>query len=112
MKMNDFVCSCLGMDGGVLDRLCDDFDIDFDEWDVYECLEHRDRDGLLGVGRYFLSQVLDKIIENYPDLCPEKFSWDFSSTSYPDFYYDGRRFSTKKELDDILAEIDPTNSGD
>ena len=102
MNMNDFLCSCLFMDGLVIDRLCDDFDIDFDEEDVMDCLRNRSEEELKGVGRDLLYKVLEKIMENYPELDKDKFDYDFSSPSYPDFYYDGQRFETKEGLDEIV----------
>jgi len=107
MKMNDFVCSCLNIDGGVIDRITDDFDIDIEESDVFECIKHCG--DLRNVGREMLYMVYEKIIDEYSDvLFADKFDYDFSSPSYPCMYYDGKEFSTKEELDDIVEELDPT----
>lgn len=104
--MNDFVCSCLNMDGRVIDRITDDFGIDFDEFDVLECLREKSTEELKGVGRELLHKALDKIIEDYPELDSDKFEYDFSSPSYPDMYYDGKRFDTKEELDAIVEQLE------
>ena len=101
MKMNDFICSCFIMDGEVIDRIMDDFDIDCDEEEILDILKNKSEEELKGVGRELLYMVLEKIIEEYPELDRNKFDYDFSSPSYPDFYYDGQRFDTKEELDNI-----------
>ena len=103
--MNDFICSCLFIDGAVIDRITDDFDIDFDEDEVLGVLRNRSEEELKGVGRELLCQVLEKIIALYPELDGDKFDYDFSSPSYPDFYYGGLRFETKDELDAIAEEV-------
>ena len=104
--MNDFICSCFFMDGDVIDKLCDDFDIDFDEEDVMNCLRNKSEEELKGVGCDLLYKVLEKIMENYPELGKDKFDYDFSSPSFPDFYYDGQRFETKEELDAIAEKYE------
>lgn len=106
MKMNDFICSCFFMDGDVIDKLCDDFDIDFDEEDVLGCIANRSEEELKGVGIDLLCKVLDKIIEKYPELDKDKFDYDFSSPSFPDFYYNEERFENKEELDEIAEKYE------
>ena len=103
MKTDRFVClCCLGIDGAVIDRICDDFDIDFDKDDVMEAV----RNGInidWGPGMYLLQTLFGKIIEQYGELDKNKFDYDFSSPSFPCFYYDHRQFSTKEDLDAIAG---------
>lgn len=102
MKMTDFVCSCLNIDGGVIDRITDSFEIDIDESDVFECIENCSGN-LKDVGRDMLYMVFGKIIEKYEDdLDEDKFDYDFSSPSYPSMYYDKVEFKTKEDLDAIV----------
>ena len=106
MKMNSFVASCLYMDGAVFDEYCDAFDVDMTEEDVHETL-----DRCYGCGDYnafgpeILRCMFEKVIREYRDVLDEgKFDYDFSSPSYPDFYYDGKHINSKADLDEIVEK--------
>ena len=102
MTTERFVCSTLGIDGHVIDELCEDFDVDITDEDVFQAI----KDGVShtwGVGMELLVIVLWKIMELYPELEGEKFDYDVSSPSYPVFTYDGHEFHTKRQLDDIAG---------
>lgn len=104
MKMNDFICSCFGIDDKVIDRLCDDFGVDLDEEDVFKAFSVIGDDGYFTASAFFeefLYIIFEKIIDKY-ELDADKTDYDFSSPSYPDFYYNGVWFTTKEELEKLL----------
>lgn len=104
MEMTDFVCSCLGIDGAVIDRLCDQFNVDLSEEDVHAAIRDSG-DDLTDTGRMILQTIMAYIVENNPLLDAEKFDCDVSLPSYPDFYYDGKNITSQEDLDDIADEL-------
>jgi len=108
MKMNDFVVSCLFMDGAVFDEYCDAFDVDMTEEDVHETLDRCHGCGdYHAFGPMILECMFDKVVAEYKDVLDEdKFDYDFSSPSYPDFYYDGEHITCKADLDEIVEKLE------
>ena len=103
MKTTDFVCMCLGIDGDVIDNICDEFDIDLDESDVLSAIRFSSEENSWGAGVELLFILFGRIVKKYSDLLDEeKFDCDFSSPSLPCFYYDEEELSTKEELDKIV----------
>lgn len=102
MKMNDFICSCFGIDGSVIDDLCDEFGIDFDDDDVYNAFSFFGNDRW-AVAQELLHIAFKKIIEKY-GLDESETDYDFTSPSYPDFYYKEQRFDTKEGLEELLED--------
>ena len=103
MSTDRFICLyCLGIDGAVIDRICDDFGIDFDDNDAYEAVKNG-IDTKWGPGVFLLQTLFGKIIKEYGELDKNKFDYDFSSPSFPCFYYDHQPFSTKKDLEAIAG---------
>lgn len=105
MKMNDFICSCFGIDGEVIDGLCDEFDIDFDDEDVFKAFSFFNKGNENGwaVAQELLCISFEKIIEKY-GLEGSETDYDFTSPSYPDFYYKGQKFDTKEGLEELLED--------
>ena len=102
MDTKDFVCFHLGIDGKVIDNICEEFDVDIREEDLCEALREYTTRNTWAVGQSLLISLLGKIIKTYEGvLDADKFDYDFSSPSYPIMYYDEERFTTKKELDAI-----------
>lgn len=105
MKTTDFVCMCLGIDGDVIDNICDEFDIDLEDSDVLSAIRFSSEENPWGAAKELLIILFEKIIDDYRDLLDvDKFDFDFSSPSFPCFYYDEEEFSTKEELDNIVKE--------
>lgn len=105
MDMNSFVASCLFMDGKVFDKYCDAFDVDMTEEDVHETLD-RCNGEYNAFGPLILECMFDKVIREYRDVLDEnKFDYDFSSPSYPDFFYDGEHITCKSDLDEIVNKL-------
>lgn len=108
MKTNDFICSCFGIDGEVIDEICDNFDIDFSDDDVLEAFNNAPYDDRWGVGKSLLLMLFGKIMDMYSGILDEeKFDYDFTSPSFPSMYYDDVEFSSKEELDNIANSINP-----
>lgn len=59
MKMNEFVCVCLGlgMTGRIIDEITDNFKIDISGEDVYEALSICPRDNYLYFGNILISDL-------------------------------------------------------
>ena len=38
MKTSDFICSCIGVDSDVIDKICDEFDVDLEDSDVLSAI--------------------------------------------------------------------------
>ena len=106
MRTNDFVCSCFGIDGDVIDELCDEFDLDLTDKDVIEAFRFFDQQDPWCVAKNLLMTILEGIIRDYPELDRDKFDYDFISPSFPSFYYDEEEFSTKADLDEIVERIE------
>lgn len=105
MEMNDFVASCLGMDGEVFDEYCDAFDVEIDEDDVKEALNMCCGD-YFSFGQTILETMWGKVVSHYSQwLDEDKFDCDCSSPSYPDFYYDGESVKSNEDLDAIVERL-------
>lgn len=103
MEMNDFVCKCFGIDGEVIDNICDEFDIDLEDSDVLSAIRFSSEENPWGAGKELLFILFGKIIDKYDYMLDrDKFDCDFSSPSFPIFYYDEKEFHTKEELDEII----------
>lgn len=110
MDTNTFFCITLGVDGSVIDNICDEFDVDLTDDDVLEAIRHSDKDNEWGAGQYLLMRLYEQIVEEYDyALDKDKFDWDVSSPSYPDFIYDGQQITTRRQLD---ALVEQTIDGD
>ena len=107
MKTNDFVCSALGIYGGVIDRICDNFDIDYSYDDVYEainCQKFVDDTNAWNIGRFLLIRLLENIKVRFKDeLDEDKFDYDVDSPGYPIFYYDGDKINS---IDDLYRIVE------
>lgn len=102
--MTDFVASVLFMDGGVFDEYSNAFGVDIDEYDVMQAL-----DDCCGhwsdFGRNILRIMWDKVISEFSHVLDvDKFDYDFSSPSYPWFYYDGEYVESRDELEALAEE--------
>ncbi len=95
---------CLRCDAKVLDEYCEAFGVELTESDVTQaladcCGEYKD------FGRDILYQMWLKVIEEFHGvLDADKFDYDFSSPSYPDFYYDGERVYSRDDLEEIAEQ--------
>ncbi len=105
MEMTDFMAACFFMDGPIIDKICDDFDIDIEEEEFFEVLQVCQQDYKL-VGREMLRKLFQKIVEQYNGLLDEeKFEFDVSSPSYPNFYYDCNEIKSKSDLDKLVEKL-------
>ena len=65
----NFVCNCLGLYAGTcnfIDKLCEEFDVDFDNNDLSEILSYGGK--LSYVGNMLIGRLFDRIID---DACNE-----------------------------------------
>ena len=105
MKARDFIGSLLGI-YDVIDDICDEYDIDLDEDEVYDafnCHGHIGRDNASDVGREIILTLYGKIKEKYSGaLDEEKFDYDVSSAGFPCLYYDEEEIRSKEQLERIV----------
>lgn len=109
MDTNDFLCCCLGIQGSVIDELCDEFDVDISDDDVYDALNvqgHIESSNAWNIGRELLTIVYRKIMDKYEELDRDEFDWDVSSPGDPDFYYKGEKIYNKEQLDDLVEMLE------
>lgn len=104
MEMNEFILKCFGIDAGVLEEFCQEFDLDWDEDEVFECFENVDfKHCNWEVAQRLLVKTLEKIRDLYEDETDgEVWDYDVSSPSYPCFYYKGLSFYTKEDLEALI----------
>lgn len=104
MEMNEFILRCFGIDAGVLEDFCQEFDLDWDEDEVFECFKNVDFNHCnWEVAQRLLVKTFEKIRDLYEDETDED-DWDYdvSSPSYPCFYYKEHSFSTKEDLEALI----------
>lgn len=107
----NFVCNCLGLYAGTcnfIDKLCDEFDVDFDDNDLSEILSYGDK--LRNVGNMIIGRLFERIIDDVcneynceNDEIRELFDYDcndFCST----LYFNGEAYDKKEELYDAVEE--------
>ncbi len=86
----------------VVDELCEDFDVALSEDDVFTALRNCSND-YRNFGREMLITIWEKVIRDYEDVLDiNKFNYDVSSPSYPDFYYDDEIVSCRADLDELI----------
>lgn len=104
--MDKFILTCFGIDAEVLERLCEEFDLDWSEEDVFDCFKNVDYSRThcnWGAAINLLDKTLEKIIEKYEDDADaDDFDYDFSSPSFPHFYYKDKPFKTTEELEELI----------
>lgn len=106
MTMNNFVASCLFMDGKVFDEYAEAFGVDDEitQEDVHDALDSC-CGAYLRFGEIILSKLWGYVIESYAHILDaDKFDCDFSSPSFPCFYYDEERVYSKEDLDKIAEK--------
>lgn len=100
--------ACLGIDGAVLDSICDEFDVSFLREDVEECIELC-RNNLYCVGVMLMESIMREIAEKYSESTDdyEYFDFDASSPSYPVMVFDGEKFTTADGLRKLIWKKHP-----
>ena len=105
MKARDFIGSLLGI-YDVIDKICDEYDVDLEESEVYcalNCQSHIDKSNASNIGRGILLTLYRKVIDKYSDvLDKDKFDTDVSSPGFPSLYYGEEEITSKEELDRIV----------
>lgn len=118
MSTEDFIAACLMVPTKLIDDLCDEYDVDFGEEDVFEmlnCCSGRcfQKNKFRNFGRMLIRHVLWEIVDLYTDILDEdKFELDIDGRDSA-IIYDGVRIENKQQLDEIynkameqqLAEI-------
>jgi hypothetical protein len=101
----------LNIPGEVIDKLDDEFDVDWDTDDVEEAVMESDTSNPKSIGMQiwltFMCKMQDTLAKRYPSFDRDKFDFDMSGGSdYYEVYYDGERISTVSDLDEAIAHQD------
>lgn len=106
MSTEDFIASCLMVPTKEIDRLCDEYDVDFSDEDVYEMLnccagDVFHRHNYQSFGRMLFRHVACEIEEKYTDVLDEdKLDIDFDGCEVV-ITYDDVVIESKAQLDEI-----------
>ena len=102
MSTEDFIAACLMVPTRLIDDLCDEYNVDFSESDVFDMLNNCAGDcfhksNYSGFGGMLVRHVMREIIDKYTDVLDEdKFDCDIDG-----ILYDGVLIENKQQLDEI-----------
>lgn len=106
MSTEDFIASCLMVPTKEIDRLCDEYDVDFSNEDVYEMLNNCAGDvfhepHFKSFGAMLVWHIAFEIAAKYTDVLEEdKLGIDFDGCEVV-ITYDDVLIESKKQLDEI-----------
>ena len=106
MSTEDFIASCLMVPTKEIDRLCDEYDVDFSDEDVYEMLNNCAGDvfhehHFNRFGAMLVRHIAFEIAAKYTDVLEEdKFGIDFDGCEVV-ITYDDVLIESKEQLDEI-----------
>lgn len=106
MSTEDFIASCLMVPTKEIDRLCDEYDVDFSDEDVYEMLNNCAGDvfhehHFNRFGQLLVNHIAFEIAAKYTDVLDEnKLEIDFDGCEVV-ITYDDVLIESKKQLDEI-----------
>lgn len=110
MTTEDFMAACLMVPTQLIDDLCDEYNVDFGEEDVFEMLNNCAGDcfhkhSFRNFGSMLIRHVLFEIAEQYTDVLDEdKFDFDIDGRDSA-IIYDGVRIENKQQLDEIYDKV-------
>ena len=101
----------LNIPGEVIDKLDEEFDVDWDTEDAEEAVMESSLSDPKSIGMsiwfMFMRKMQDTLSSRYSDFDRSKFDWDCSGGSdFYEIYYDGECISTVSDLEDALAHQD------
>ena len=110
MSTEDFIAACLKVPTKLIDDLCDEYNVDFSEGEVFDMLDCCAGDVFHkwhyeNFGGMLVRHVLSEIIEQYTDVLDEdKFDYDIDGADSA-IIYDGVRIENKQQLDEIYNRV-------
>ena len=98
----------LNIPGEVIDKLDEEFDVDWSTEDAENAVMESSNSDPKSIGMsiwlMFMRNMEDALSKRYPDFDRNKFDFDMSGGSdYYEVYYDGEKFSTVSDLEELLA---------
>lgn len=109
MSTNDFVCMVIGMYGRWIDKITEEFDIDFDDEDVRWAIRDSDPKNPKSIGLSITKMVINKLAQHfseaYPTFDEEKFDW-YINGEYSHIYYDGEEICCENDMQDVITHQD------
>lgn len=106
MSTEDFIAACLMVPTKLIDDLCDEYNVDFGEEEIFDMLnccagdvfhKHNYRN----FGKMLIRLVLQEIVDLYTDVLDEgKFELDVDGNDSA-IIYDDVRIESKTQLDEI-----------
>lgn len=104
MKTSDFISVCLGI-GTVdttIDDICENFDLDISENDVYDALDVF-RHNYEGFGDYLIGNLYQQVINKWVKEGLDKDKFDYYTNGMDShLYYDEEEISCNDDLQEIL----------
>jgi hypothetical protein len=99
MHTKDFILSILGCDANVLDEYQEAFLVDIQNEDIQDAFNDCG-DNCESFGQRLLIKFWERVIRTYEylGLDTDKFSYDFSYPSYPEFYYGNERVTCSDDF--------------
>ena len=105
MTTQDFICySVLGIPCQFIDELCEEYDVDFSDDDVKDCLNCCcgslfNQDNFRNVGNMLIQQIFQEIINKYNDVLDEdKFDWYIDGRDSK-LSYDGETIYSRQDIE-------------
>lgn len=105
MKTSDFICCCLGLGyGQTVDEICDNFDIDLDDDEIYYVLDSS-RDYYYNFGNNLIEFLFNKIIDEWSQKGLDEGMFTYNTDGdFSRLYYDDEQIDNANELKTILNE--------
>ena len=109
MNTNAFICACLGMASSKIDEICDKFDLDISDDDVWRTLDLF-RGNYTGFGDCLISDLYQQVIDYWVEqgLDEEKFDY-YTNGDDSHLYYDKVQVFSDNDLQEILDKLEEEN---
>lgn len=105
MTTKDFFCEIFNINSDFIDKICDDFDVDFDDEQVYEILDlcsgGFEQRAYGRVGNLLIKRIFETVIDDYSDRLDEN-KFAINADGYcSTLEYDGKIIHNTAELNAI-----------
>ena len=108
MTTNEFICVCLGIGtaSSKIDEICDKFDLDITDDDVWRTLDLF-RGNYTGFGNCLISDLYQQVIDYWVEqgLDKEKFDY-YTNGDDSHLYYDKEQVFSNNDLQEILDNLE------
>lgn len=99
----------IGLNGSWIDKITEEFDIDFDDEDVSWAIRDSDPKNPESIGSSITMMVISKLSRHFSELYPtfdeEKFDWYINGDD-SHIYYDGEQICCEDDMQDAITHQD------